>query len=377
MPRMLLLAKYRDTIALRRFLLCATVAAAVLFSIFAEFSSSGKGVTLESREKALAAIMDRSRSVGNQISTLSCPNLLEQSEQNRLSFEDPNHHENGAPAHLATTKTTHPFQISLHNRRFDKKRWVLSTNGHYDEVILEDIWQAVLKDAPPNSRVLDVGANIGYFTLLSGSMMTKEKQIIIDSFEPNLKNALRLCESIQANQWVDNVHIHPMGVSNQPGIFAFTEDRSNPGASHFNNKETTIRGAVQEIPVTTLDRFAKAQGWLSNDRDGKKPIIAILKIDVEGFEPAVILGAEQLLGRHIIQNVFMEITVADAKQSELVTAGLHLLQTVGYKLEGLGEGQGPGEKVPADWPSGNALTGKIVRRAETTKNRQLNLWWKL
>lgn len=73
---------------------------------------------------------------------------------------------NNGTKHQRETRTEVPFWISLHHEKFDPTRWDCIWNrGVYYEGALQRVWKRVLKSAPPNVRILDVGGNIGKLML--------------------------------------------------------------------------------------------------------------------------------------------------------------------------------------------------------------------
>jgi FkbM family methyltransferase len=208
----------------------------------------------------------------------------------------------------------------------------------------------------------------------------------IDSFEPNLKNALRFCESLVMNSWKNeqediiatgpaalghaNVNIWPKGVSDTTGTLRFVESGTNPGAGRFSNALGASRTDYTELPVTTLDVFAEEHGWFES-----RPNIAIMKVDVERHEANVLIGAEKLLQAGIIQNIFTETSLEDPKRRHIEAAALQLLVAAGYKLKGHGGWAGPGKDNP--WPDDENLVKHIFDYIETEKKLYLNLWWTL
>lgn len=99
-------------------------------------------------------------------------------------------------------------------------------------------------------------------------------------------------------------------------------------------------------------------------------------VDVEGFEPAVIIGAKELLKSHIIHNIFMEISTRTQKESEGNLPMLNFLALeAGYVLHKIGGWKGPEGEV-LNWPNDDQLAGKIDAASMKEGAKQLNLWWK-
>jgi FkbM family methyltransferase len=159
----------------------------------------------------------------------------------------------------------------------------------------------------------------------------------IDAFEPNYKNIMRFCESIELNGWKNeremnagqgpSVNIWPVGISDTLGTLRFYEDLGNPGAGRFDagGKVLSHRTDFKELPVLTLDMFAEERGWF-----GSRPNIAILKIDVERHEANVLMGAKKLLNARIVQNIFTEVSLEKASEKNIQKEALELLVQAGY-----------------------------------------------
>jgi FkbM family methyltransferase len=243
--------------------------------------------------------------------------------------------------------------------------------------------------------VLDVGANIGYFSLVS---LASSKNVVVHAFEPNPVNLLRTCESLALNSWAlysetsnsAGLHIHPVGVSDTNEILPSMTNKDNPGQSQFVSNLFEARALIKENrgsfqlsanrSVITLDAFGISHGWLHPDEghpadSDKLPHIAILKVDVETLEHKVILGARRLLRSHLVRNVFMEVSARNADEVANARRAATVLIKTGYKLRAYGGFSGPGNT--ALWPQEDAdsLVSNIVNEAKNTPVQQLHLWW--
>ncbi|MBU1730685.1 FkbM family methyltransferase [Patescibacteria group bacterium] len=126
---------------------------------------------------------------------------------------------------------------------------------------------------------VDVGANIGFYSCLA---RLADKHVI--AVEPLSKNLEYLYANILANAWTD-IEVFPVGLSDRPGLSTLYGG-SSTGASLISSWAGAARLFRHIIPVSTLDvllnvRFA-----------GKKVLI---KIDVEGAEYPVLLGATKVM----------------------------------------------------------------------------------
>ena len=128
---------------------------------------------------------------------------------------------------------------------------------------------------------VDVGANIGFYSCLARSM---GKHVI--AVEPLSRNLTHLYANLLNNSW-DDVEVFPVGLSDRPGL-AVLYGASSTGASLIGNWAGASKRFKRIISLSMLD-------VLLGDRFiGKKLFI---KIDVEGAEYAVLMGAVRTLKR--------------------------------------------------------------------------------
>ncbi len=126
---------------------------------------------------------------------------------------------------------------------------------------------------------VDVGANIGFYSCLARSL---NKKVI--AVEPLSRNLNHTYANFLANNWRD-IEVFPLGLSEQPGL-AVLYGASSTGASLISNWAGASSRFKRVIALSTLD-------ILLGDRFvGKKLFI---KIDVEGVEYQVLLGAVRTL----------------------------------------------------------------------------------
>ena len=252
------------------------------------------------------------------------------------------------------------FYVSIHPKSYDNVRWFLFDKHRYYEYYTEHAWKDILQRAPQGARILDVGGNIGYYSLYSAALGS----FAVEMFEPNSVNLLRACESMARNGWdnkelpnAPNIHMWNWGVSDAKGAF-WLAIPTNPGASRIVRQKEANQAqndgkviSITKVDTITLDDFARARGWLDS-ATGSSVRMEILKIDVEHHEANVLLGARQLLQRQVVQHVFVEA----ARTSDQVLQGraLQSLIEAGYTWCGWGGFQGAQlGNVPTeahDWP---------------------------
>lgn len=142
---------------------------------------------------------------------------------------------------------------------------------------------------------LDVGANIGSCSLLLLAM-----NISTISFEPLPKNLHLFTRSLLHNsKFLPFITLYPIAVGNKNSFLEISFHKDNMGASSATEFNKFFgKGTSVKVPSKPLDSI------LNNF---SSPII-FAKIDVEGFEPYVIEGAQNFLKNHQIKMIFYEKT---------------------------------------------------------------------
>lgn len=141
------------------------------------------------------------------LSAVSCPDLIVSVKENAADFTDPNMVNGTKESYTFQTVYDPTFWVALHRPAADPVRASMLHYKKYYEQFITAEFQDILKNAPLG-RVIDVGMNIGWFTLLSRSL---GHEVLL--FEPNLMNILRTCESIALNNWTSGITILPYALS--------------------------------------------------------------------------------------------------------------------------------------------------------------------
>lgn len=144
----------------------------------------------------------------------------------------------------------------------------------------------------PGDIALDIGAHVGYFTLLFRLAVGETGRVF--AFEPLAETYRRLLHNVMINGFA-NVQPLPLAVAKQPGTAFFHINRENEGASSLLGGDG---GEQVPVQVTSLDT-------LFRENLGIRP--RLMKIDVEGAEMDVLLGAEKWFDRQGPDVVIVEI----------------------------------------------------------------------
>jgi FkbM family methyltransferase len=131
----------------------------------------------------------------------------------------------------------------------------------------------------PGAVVLDIGANVGYFTAYMSRLVGDSG--VVHAFEPEPRNFSLLNRNIAANG-LANVVVHQMALGDreETGVLHISDFS---GGMHRLYESICCGENVVEVPIRRLD---------SMFRPGQ---VAVIKIDVEGFEPFVLSGGKNLI----------------------------------------------------------------------------------
>jgi FkbM family methyltransferase len=129
---------------------------------------------------------------------------------------------------------------------------------------------------------VDVGANIGYYSVIAGGAVGESGKVY--AFEPSARIRARLERNIVLND-MSQVSVRPEAVTGQSGIVRLIESRdpANDGLAYVN---TNGSDAGVEVRAVRLDELTELS---------ERPPV-LIKVDVEGGEPEVFRGATALLG---------------------------------------------------------------------------------
>jgi FkbM family methyltransferase len=200
-------------------------------------------------------------------------------------------------------------------------QWLLD-HGNVSTVEAHNCY-SVLKDIP-NPVIFDIGANIGTFTTWMSNAFPTGK---IYAFEPQRSVFQMLCGNISINN-LYNVYTHNLALGKENYYVEFDEPNyfAKNDYGTFSLVETIIEKTTQEkiiVQVQTLDSFIETH---------KIKSVNLLKIDVEGMDMDVLLGASQTI-RKFHPYIFIEHN--DNRKSILNEIQTHL-KKYGYSFEVIG-----------------------------------------
>lgn len=152
--------------------------------------------------------------------------------------------------------------------------------------------QALVQYLKQGDVFFDIGANVGYYTVLGSKLAGKSGKVI--AFEPSVRNISYLYRHIQVNK-LDNVIVVPAACGNKTSLVSFSEG-PNSAMGHIADK------TVFEIDETNFIKTPVALLSIDDVAEMLQIKPQVIKIDVEGAEMDVLHGMEKIIdaGRPVL-----------------------------------------------------------------------------
>ena len=238
-----------------------------------------------------------------------------------------------AVAHRFLMTRLRPEQIIVDGHRFlvdPADSLGLSLWRDYEGLVTRVIAEKIR----PGDTVLDIGANIGYYTLLLARSVGPRGMVY--AFEPDPANMSLLRQNVTRNGY-ENVVLVEKAVTDRDQTLRLYRAVENSGdhqtyASAANAARTSI-----EVEAVALDSFFETT-----------PTVALIKMDIQGAESGAVRGMKTLLQANPAVTVVTEVWpwgLANAGSSAAEFLGL--LSDLGFSFLDLDERQGRPVPVPA------------------------------
>lgn len=182
-------------------------------------------------------------------------------------------------------------------------------HGASKEDVTENCIKSLLHDG---SVFVDVGANVGYFTLLAATLGAR-----VVAYEPTPSVFARLKENVALNRF-EHTQLVNAAVMDKPGTLSLHLSGDDPEAnSLFGNDAQSV-----QVPAISLDDDLAARGIHRVD---------LLKIDAEGAEAFVLDGATRLLSSPNPPAIIVEVNAFTLSCAGLQPSDiLSRLESCGY-----------------------------------------------
>jgi FkbM family methyltransferase len=134
----------------------------------------------------------------------------------------------------------------------------------------------------PGDHVLDLGANIGWFSLFMSQLVGPTGSVL--AVEASPENINKFMRNLNINQQ-SNLSLVPKALSYRPGKIEFFQCKDTGQNSAWKNEINCL--ATVEVEATTLDEIC-----------ADRVVPRLIKMDIEGSELNAITGGRQLLAQH-------------------------------------------------------------------------------
>ena len=221
--------------------------------------------------------------------------------------------------------------------------WLNTHDPHVDQYISGSLHQSGTWEAPivramesllakkPNALFVDVGANIGYFSLYATLMGMR-----VVSFEPMLYNIVQIQRTLGRNNGLSKWRIYNNAVSDVTGDVVRL--RTTDGVHNAGNHKIGPHG--DEAYSVRLDDV------IHEDVD-------LMKVDVEGYEAFVLAGGINLFCQYTVRALILEMTQDIQMSGCNVGQMLKWLECMGYEMRSLQNALGP--KIHSQGRESNVL----------------------
>jgi FkbM family methyltransferase len=162
------------------------------------------------------------------------------------------------------------FRLRFYPTSLSAALWIDPDERHEDT----EFFRLYLREG---DMVVDVGANIGSLSIAASYMVGIEGNVI--AIEPHPKIHQYLKRNVELNNR-NNVQVFNFALGDEVGQAYFSSQSSDDQ----NSVSTSEQGIL--VPLTTIDHLCE-----------HLPYISLLKIDVEGYELAVLRGAKRVLSK--------------------------------------------------------------------------------
>jgi FkbM family methyltransferase len=248
-----------------------------------------------------------------------------------------------------------PWGLPLEVYTSDAIGFSIVAGGVFDPCVTETLHRLI----EPGETVADVGANLGYMTSLAAARVGAGGSVL--AFEPHPRAFELLGRNVA--RWSDlgtvgAVELRQMALSDAAGegeLFSGGSEEFDMAVASLGDDQHPPMGAGSEAISVTLARLDELDGI---DR------LAVMKIDVEGHEPAVLRGAGGLLESGAIRDIVFE------DHDDYPSESTAIVEDAGYELISLdndlwglrlGAAADRGE-MPA-WPGPSYLATRDPERA--------------
>lgn len=185
--------------------------------------------------------------------------------------------------------------------------------------------------------VLDVGANIGYYTLLTSEIFGDDTEIL--AFEPDPRNIKVLKANIGLHGLEERVSVEQVAVGDENDTVELALSSWNPGLNQVplddipDSQRTKFDDRI-EVESHTIDSILE-------ERDVDGGAVDVVRIDVEGYEQRVLRGMQSLLDAGRPKLLFVEVHEPQLREGGEFDTLISLLDNYEFKILSASDGNDP------------------------------------
>lgn len=188
----------------------------------------------------------------------------------------------------------HPLTVRLDLNDELSRAWYYCGYDKYEPEVRKVLWHLVKTEKAAAFSVLDIGANLGYFSLYLGSALADQGNGRVYAFEPSPDVISRLERNLQLNP--------KLPITIVEGAVDEKDGHANlflAGADWGHSSASLIEGAVDQVGAVKVRTYS-----IDSYADQKKLApVRLVKMDCEGAEAAALRGMVAVIARdkpHIV-----------------------------------------------------------------------------
>jgi FkbM family methyltransferase len=187
----------------------------------------------------------------------------------------------------------------------------------------------------------DLGANVGVYSLYAA---VRRRSLTL-AFEPAPANFYALRRNIQLNHLDKYIHPYCIAFASETKLGVINLESEAMGAA--SNQFGKVGEKSRYSSSSRLMSQHTTLGFRVDDfiRQFRPPFPNYIKVDVDGIELEILLGAKGTLADTRLHSILVELSVTELKETELA---MKILNEAGFELQSLGETQGLGKHKAAN-----------------------------
>ncbi|MGF6381302.1 FkbM family methyltransferase [Paraburkholderia atlantica] len=174
---------------------------------------------------------------------------------------------------LTHLNTGQPFFVNTMDRNITP--WIIM-GGHWEP----NVDRVLMAYAQPGMNVLDIGANMGYYTVKLGTKITSSGSLL--AFDPNPEVNAVCLENIKINNLAGHCRIFNYALGDEDATATLTRSNSNMASANLLGEQDADYSVDVEIKV--LDNLVPTSRKID-----------LIKLDAEGYETKILKGAARTL----------------------------------------------------------------------------------